>query len=86
MQMRCIVYLSMKLNIPVILGTATPSVDSAYNVLQGKYKHVGLEEKFQQVEPPEITIVDLKKDTVKGESRLFAIFLFKTRDRNLFRE
>ena len=63
------VYLSMKLNIPVILGTATPSVDTAYNVLQGKYKHVGLEEKFQQVEPPEITIVDLKKDTVKGESR-----------------
>jgi len=63
------VYLSKKRNVPVILGSATPSIDTAYNVIGNKYKKVELLEKFQNVSPPKIAIVDLKKELQKGVSR-----------------
>lgn len=51
----------------VLLGTATPSIESYYNCLQGKYGLIKLEERFNQVEMPVIDIVDLTKLPVKGK-------------------
>lgn len=43
-----------------LLGTATPSMESYYNALQGKYGLVELKTRYQGIELPEIEIVDVK--------------------------
>ena len=54
----------------VLLGSATPALESAYNCLSGKYGWVQLHERFGKVALPEIITVDLKlahkKKEVKG--------------------
>ena len=44
----------------VLLGTATPSVESYYNAMQGKYGLVELKTRYQDIELPEIEVVDVK--------------------------
>ncbi|WP_440133621.1 replication restart helicase PriA [Chitinophaga sancti] len=45
----------------VLLGSATPSLESYFNASQGKYGLVELSERFGGLEMPEIEIVDVKK-------------------------
>ena len=47
--------------IPVILGSATPSVQSYYNACQGKFFELNLKNRINRHPLPEITLVDLKK-------------------------
>ncbi|KGO92547.1 replication restart helicase PriA [Flavobacterium subsaxonicum] len=44
----------------VLLGSATPSIESYSNVNAGKYGYVALKERFGKVLPPEIILVDIK--------------------------
>ena len=44
----------------VLLGTATPSMESYYNTQTGKYGLVELKQRYQGIELPEIQIVDTK--------------------------
>jgi primosomal protein N' (replication factor Y) (superfamily II helicase) len=48
---------------PVVLGSATPSLESYYNAESGKYKLVELNERYGGVEMPEIRIVNIKEET-----------------------
>ena len=43
-----------------LLGSATPSIESYYNALQGKYGLVTLDQRFGQAQLPEIELVDIK--------------------------
>jgi primosomal protein N' (replication factor Y) len=43
-----------------LLGTATPSVESYFNATTGKYGFVELHERHEELELPEIRIVDMK--------------------------
>ncbi len=45
---------------PVLLGTATPSVETFYNANSGKFGLVSLTERHQQIEMPEILTADFK--------------------------
>jgi len=45
----------------VILGTATPSLESYFNVINEKYAYVQLKERFGASSLPEIELVDLQK-------------------------
>ncbi len=54
----------------VLLGSATPSVESYYNCQQNKYGLVTLEERFGQVELPQISIIDIKKTPTKEKGRI----------------
>jgi len=56
------IYLANKNNIPVILGSATPSLESYYNASRGKYGLVELFERFGEANLPNISVVDLKKE------------------------
>lgn len=47
-------------NAKVLLGSATPSLETYYNVNSGKYGYVKLSERYGNVTPPEIVLVDLK--------------------------
>ena len=44
----------------VLLGTATPSIESYYNALSGKYGLVEMTERFQGLQLPQITMIDLQ--------------------------
>ncbi|UZO80071.1 primosomal protein N' [Aquimarina sp. ERC-38] len=45
----------------VVLGSATPAVETFYNVQQNKYGLASLTRRYQNVQMPEIQIVDLKE-------------------------
>ena len=53
--------------IPVLLGTATPSVETYFNAQQGKYGFVELTGRHGRIELPEIQIADLKEAYRKKE-------------------
>lgn len=44
----------------VLLGTATPSMESYYNAMTGKYGLVQLASRYQDIQLPEIQVVDIK--------------------------
>lgn len=45
----------------VVLGSATPSIQSYYNACQGKFEELTLKKRVNRHPLPEITLVDLKK-------------------------
>jgi primosomal protein N' (replication factor Y) len=47
---------------PVILASATPSIESHVNARTGRYRHVVLPGRFTGVEMPEVSAIDLRKD------------------------
>ncbi len=51
----------MMCNAVVVLGSATPSLESYYNAMNGKYELLSLPERATKINPPEIKIVDLEK-------------------------
>jgi len=54
------VYRGFLNNCPVILGSATPSLESIHNAQSGKYKLVRLEERAGKSKPPEIKLLDIR--------------------------
>ena len=55
------VYLGMLNKAKVLLGSATPSLESYANAVSGKYALVNITERFGNVKMPEIIVVDLKE-------------------------
>lgn len=51
----------------VLLGSATPSVDSYYNATIGKYGLVSLSERYAGLQLPKITLIDLKRQYHRKE-------------------
>lgn len=47
-------------NAVVVLGSATPSLESRYNVEKGKYTHLLLPERIEQRPMPEVEILDMR--------------------------
>ncbi|HTA28539.1 MAG TPA: primosomal protein N', partial [Bacteroidia bacterium] len=59
------IYLASLCNAKVILGSATPSVETYHNAASGKFGLVELLTRFGGMEMPEIAVCDLKEDTRK---------------------
>ncbi len=55
------VYLAALFNAKVLLGSATPSIESYNNAQTAKYSLVSLNERFGEAELPAIQLIDLKK-------------------------
>ncbi|TAD85757.1 MAG: primosomal protein N' [Bacteroidetes bacterium] len=55
------VYYGLLCKANVLLGSATPSVETYYNATSGKYALVGLNERFGGLELPRIDLIDLKR-------------------------
>lgn len=51
----------------VLLGTATPSVESYHNALSGKYGLVRMTRRYQGLQLPRITMIDLQKQYHRKE-------------------
>lgn len=62
------VVLAKNLNIPLVLASATPSIETLYNAKHGKYKLYEITSRFGGVSLPEIEIVDtLQNKLEKGK-------------------
>jgi primosomal protein N' (replication factor Y) len=51
-------------NAPVVLASATPSIESRVNVERGRYRHVKLPERFGGRSMPQIRAIDLRKEQI----------------------
>jgi primosomal protein N' (replication factor Y) len=59
-----------RLNIPVVLGSATPSLESLANAASGRYRQIRLEARVHGGAPPRIGLVDLRHQVLEhGLSR-----------------
>jgi primosomal protein N' (replication factor Y) len=60
--------------IPVVLGSATPSLESRENVERGKYTLVRMTKRVEARPLPEADVIDLRKERAEKEDRGFIIF------------
>jgi primosomal protein N' (replication factor Y) len=58
----CAVYLSLLHGAKILLGSATPSIESYYNALTGKYGLVTLTDRFSGVELPAHQVISLAEE------------------------
>ncbi|MEO8379426.1 MAG: primosomal protein N' [Acidobacteriota bacterium] len=59
--------------IPVILGSATPSLESRENVTRGKYTLLRMASRVEERPLPAVETIDLRKETGEKEDRGFVI-------------
>lgn len=50
-----------KLGVPVLLGSATPSLESLHNAHSGRYRHLRLAQRAGGARPPAVRVVDVRK-------------------------
>ena len=60
--------------IPVVLGSATPSLESRENAARGKYTLLRMASRVEARPLPEVEIIDLRKEKGEKEDRGFVIF------------
>ncbi|QIA09763.1 replication restart helicase PriA [Draconibacterium halophilum] len=65
------VILGYQNNAKVLLGSATPSFESYYNALKGKYGLVNLTTRHSEMELPEILVADIKRAYKRKQMRSF---------------
>ncbi len=58
------IYLASLFDARVILGSATPSVETLYNVQQARYAYVSLKERYLGVQMPQIEVVNARTQEV----------------------
>jgi primosomal protein N' (replication factor Y) len=49
------------LGVPVLLGSATPSLESLQNALAGRYAHLRLDRRAGSAKPPSVRVLDVRK-------------------------
>jgi primosomal protein N' (replication factor Y) len=55
-----------QLEIPVVLGSATPSLETVYNTIQGRYQRVRLTQRAGVAVPPTLQAVDIRSEHLYG--------------------
>ncbi len=63
------VVLAKKSNANIVLGSATPSVESYYNAVTGKYSLVSMKKRYMNLLMPEIILVDIKEHIRKKKMK-----------------
>ena len=66
------------LNIPIVLGSATPSLETLYNALQNRYETLLLPERAGNAKPPTISLLDVRSQ--KMEHGVSAQLLHKIKE------
>ncbi len=49
------------LDVPVVLGTATPSLETLHNARNGRYAHLRLSRRAGEAQPPSVRVLDVRK-------------------------
>jgi primosomal protein N' (replication factor Y) len=70
-------------NVPVVLGSASPSVESYYQASQGRYQLLELTQRPGEAVLPDVRVVDMRIDGVKGEAGFVSFPLKKEVEKRL---
>ncbi|MBQ2696533.1 MAG: primosomal protein N' [Clostridia bacterium] len=70
-------------DIPLVLASATPSIESYYKALSGKYKLLTLENRANRQTMPDVSIVDMRQELANGNRSLFSGLLKDEIQKNL---
>lgn len=60
--------------IPVVLGSATPSLESRENAARGKYTLLQMKSRVEARPLPDVELIDLRKERTEKEDKGFVIF------------
>ncbi len=60
------VWRARHLHIPIVLGSATPSLESLHNVAQGRYRLLHLPERAGAAQAPTLRVLDVRKTPLTG--------------------
>ena len=60
---------------PLILGSATPSLESFYHAQQGEYTLLRLPSRVSNIEMPPVEIVDMREELKRGNRTIFSTVL-----------
>ncbi len=72
------IYLASLMHANVLLGSATPSVESYYNAQSGRYGFVEIKKRHGNVMLPEILVVDVKKESKERQMKShYSMFLLE---------
>ena len=55
---------AQQLDIPIVLGSATPSLESLHNVTLGRFQHLSLPRRAGNAQPPTLKLIDLRAEHV----------------------
>jgi len=66
--------------IPIVLGSATPSLESRENAAKGKYTLLKMLSRVEERPLPDVEVIDLRKEKGEKEDRGFVIFSSTLRD------
>lgn len=70
-------------NIPLVLASATPSIESYYKALSGKYTLLTLKNRAGAGMLPAVSIVDMRRELAEGNRSLFSTELKEEIQKNL---
>ena len=76
-------YLGKEKNIPVVLGSATPDINTYYNAVNGKIKLLSLTKRANKSNLPNVEIIDLKDELANGNRSMLSRRLFSAIEDNL---
>ena len=54
------------LGVPVVLGSATPSLESLHNAQSGRYAHLRLRQRAGEAKPPAVRVLDVRKQPLQA--------------------
>ncbi|MFA4858321.1 MAG: primosomal protein N' [Candidatus Margulisiibacteriota bacterium] len=60
-------------NIPLVLGSATPAVESFFNAERGRYQKITLPERIDQRPLPPVTLVDMRAELKRGNRSILSL-------------
>jgi primosomal protein N' (replication factor Y) (superfamily II helicase) len=52
--------------LPVLLGSATPALETLHNVVAGRYRQLRLARRAAQAQPPRLALIDLRSSAVRA--------------------
>jgi len=64
--------------IPVVLASATPSLESFHNVIKGKYLKTELPSRYHSVSLPKVTVINMKEEKLNRSKWLSETLITKT--------
>lgn len=67
----------------LVLGSATPSIESYYKAKLGEYKLLELPSRVNNKAMPEIQVIDMKKELDNGNKSIFSVSLYNAIKENL---
>ena len=76
-------YMAKKYNIPLVLGTATPDVNTYYKAQSGLIDLLQLTKRANESSLPEVEVIDLRQELANGNRSILSVKLYEEIEQNL---